>query len=199
MTRWSRANQDWLLFFQDECWFSRFAQPNLSAWAAVGEVVRLVERQAEKDDPEPKALACFGVVRDDTKQVYLYFCDGQPNSEETVVMLHCLVEVARREKKRMLVIIWDQASWHRSQRVRTWVREHNRRAKQEGEVRILTFLLPVKSPWLNPMEPRWVHAKKAVVEPSGELTALELKHRLCAHFQTQPFMVTLKQSSVELH
>jgi hypothetical protein len=67
------------------------------------------------------------------------------------------------------------------------------------DVRILTFLLPVKSPWLNPIEPRWIHAKRAVVEPSGELTAMELKRRLCVHFQADPFATTFKQSLVEVH
>jgi hypothetical protein len=197
--RWARAHQDWLLIAEDECWFSRFAQPNLCAWAAQGDTLRLIEREAQPDDPEPKALACFGSVRDDIEQVYLYFCDGQPNSEGTIVMLHCLVGVARTEKKRVLVIIWDQASWHKSWKVQAWIQDHNRQAKETGDVRILTFLLPVKSPWLNPIEPRWIHAKRAVVEPSGELTAMELKRRLCVHFQAEPFAATLKQSSVEVH
>jgi hypothetical protein len=28
--------------------------------------------------------------------------------------------------------------------------------------------LPVKSPWLNPIEPRWLHGKRAIVEPQGD-------------------------------
>jgi hypothetical protein len=80
----------------------------------------------------------------------LYFCDGQPNSEGTIVMLHGLLGVARREKKRVLVIIWDQASWHKSRKVRAWIQDHNQRAKEMGDVRILTFLLPVKSPGSTP-------------------------------------------------
>jgi hypothetical protein len=66
-----RTHQDWLLIAEDECWFSRFAQPNLCAWAAPGDTLRLMEREAHPDDPDPKALACFGGVRDDTEQVYL--------------------------------------------------------------------------------------------------------------------------------
>jgi len=42
--------------------------------------------------------------------------------------------------------------------------------------------------WLNPIEPRWVHAKRAVYEPDGELTSPELRRRLCAHFETQPLL-----------
>ena len=46
-----------------------------------------------------------------------------------------------------------------------------------GDVRLLVFWLPTKSPWLNPIEPHWGHAKKHVCEPSGELEAHELKRR----------------------
>lgn len=194
MIHWAHERAERLLVEEDECWFSRFAQPNLSAWAAPGQALHLVERQPAKDDPEPKALACFGAVREDTGQVYLYFCEGQPNSKHTVVMLEWLLGIARQEHKRILVVIWDQASWHKSAETRQWVREYNRRAKREGDVRLLTWLLPTKSPWLNPMEPRWVHAKKATVEPDGQLNATELKRRLGAHFRTEPYVPTLKES-----
>jgi hypothetical protein len=46
-----------------------------------------------------------------------------------------------------LLLVWDNAAWHNSQRVRAWIRAHNRRAKREGGVRILVWALPTKSPW----------------------------------------------------
>jgi hypothetical protein len=45
-------------------------------------------------------------------------------------------------------------------------------------VRILPCLLPIKSPWLNPIEPRWIHAQRKVVEPARLLTAAELEDRV---------------------
>jgi len=51
---------------EDECWFSRFAQPRLKAWAEEGEALGLWERSPEKNESEPQALACYGAVRDDT-------------------------------------------------------------------------------------------------------------------------------------
>jgi len=167
---------------QDECWFSRFAQPRLHSWAARGEELHLVERQPKPREPD-KALACFGAVRQDTGERYLYFAEGQPDTAATILMLERLLAVARREEKRVLVIIWDRASWHKSRALKEWQRQHNRAAKWKGDVRLLTCLLPVKSPWLNPMEAHWVHAKRAIVEPDGELSAAELKRRLCAHFE----------------
>ena len=51
-------------------------------------------------------------------------------------------------------LIWDNASWHVSHEVRTWIRAHNRAVKQTGQgVRLVPCLLPIKSPWLNPIEP----------------------------------------------
>jgi hypothetical protein len=176
---------------QDECWFSRFAQPQMHSWAEKGKELRLVERQPARNESD-KAIACFGAVCQDTKERFLYFAEGQPNSENTILMLQQLLEVARQGNKRVLAIIWDRASWHKSKKLMRWKWKHNQAAKRDDDVRLLTCLLPVKSPWLNPMEPHWVHAKRKTVEPAGELTVAELKRRLCAHFQVDINATTLK-------
>jgi transposase len=170
---------------EDECWFSRFAQPQAHAWAEPGAQVRLVQRDPKRGETD-KALACFGALRQDRQQVLLSFSAGQPNSVQMWLFIIGLLAVARAEGKRVLVIIWDNASWHKSAELRGWIRAYNRAAKAAGEPRLLTHLLPVKSPWLNPIEPRWVHAKRSVCEADGELTSPELRRRLCAHFHTQP-------------
>jgi hypothetical protein len=83
----------------------------------------------------------------------------------------------------VLVLIWDNASWHTSREVRRWLGKHNRRAKQSGEgVRIVSCLLPKQSPWLSAIEPKWVHGKRKVVEPEGLLGAYELADRVCRVF-----------------
>ncbi len=80
-------------------------------------------------------------------------------------------------------MIWDNASWHISKAVRTWIRAHNRAVRQQGKgVRIIAFYLPSKSPWLNRMEPHWVHGKRNIVEPARLLTAQEVADRVCAYF-----------------
>jgi hypothetical protein len=151
----------------------------------------LVQRQPTPDEAQ-QALACFGAVEQGSAQVYLYFSHGQPNSAHTAHYLASLLEVARSKHKRVAVVIWDHASWHKSKQVRSWVREHNQHAKAHGDVRLLTFLLPKKSPWLNPSEPRWVHAKRQVCEPDGKISPEEMERRLCAHFDTQPLVPPLK-------
>src|SRR3712207_7463573 len=72
-------------------------------------------------------------------------------------------------------LIWDNAPWHVSQEVRTWIRDHNQRARRDGGCRILVCRLPSRSPWLNPIEPRWAHGKRAVVDPERKLTGEELR------------------------
>lgn len=182
---------DWLLLDQDECWFSRFAQPGLHSWAPSGEPVRLVERQPVPGEPD-QAIACFGAVRQDTAERFLFFCEGQPNTDTVILMLQRLLPVAASEGKRVLAIIWDRASWHKSHKLRCWIHAYNQLAKCNGQIRLLTCLLPIQSPWLNPMEAHWVHAKRKVAEPDGELTAVELKRRLCAHFDVDLCSATLK-------
>jgi hypothetical protein len=91
--------------------------------------------------------------------------------------------MAARLGKRAVLLIWDSASWHESQIVRTWLRVHNRQVKQTGHgVRLIARFLPVKSPWLNPIEPKWLHGKKRVAEPDRLLTAAELADRVCAAY-----------------
>ena len=135
-------------------------------------------------------------IRDrDTDQVCLSFSVGQPNSEQTWLFIIALLAIAPQEGKRVVVIIWDNATWHKSQRLRSWIHLYNQAAKQAGEPRLITHLLPLKSPWLNPMEPIWLHAKRKVVEPDGDLSVKVLKERLCAHFQTTLERATLKVSA----
>jgi hypothetical protein len=49
-------------------------------------------------------------------------------------------------------------------------------------VRILPCPSPARSPWLNPIEPEWVHGKRKVAEPDGLLSADELEARICHCF-----------------
>ena len=82
------------------------------------------------------------------------------------------------------MLLWDNASWHISHAVRTWLRQHNHKVKQTGQgVRILACRLPSKSPWLNPIEPKWVHGKRAIVEPDRLLSAQEVMERVHAYYR----------------
>lgn len=179
--------------FQDETWWSRVTQPNLHAWAAKAEQMRLVEQTAPQDDPDPKALACYGLLvscpaAPETlpEQIWLRFVDGRPVSGITTQYLACCCNHLEQAGKKALLLVWDNASWHISKEVRNWIKAHNRKVRQQGKgVRLVVCSLPSKSPWLNPIEPHWLHAKRNVVEPVRLLTAQELADRVCAHFACQ--------------
>jgi hypothetical protein len=145
--------------------------------------MRLLEKEARKGDPEPKALSCYGLYLPQMAQTWLRFVDGRPVSAITTRFLSWCCRRLRRRGKEALLLIWDNASWHKSHQVRDWIVAHNRYVKASGcGVRIVPCLLPTKSPWLNAIEPQWIHSKRKVVEPERLLGAYELAERVCEVF-----------------
>jgi hypothetical protein len=49
-------------------------------------------------------------------------------------------------------------------------------------VRLVVCQWPSKSPWLNPIEPTWVHGKRAVSEGDRLLRADELEARVYDYY-----------------
>jgi hypothetical protein len=135
----------------------------------------------------PKALACYGLLvrwwetpaTDPAEALWLRFVDGRPiGGVTTQYLAWCCAKVAAAGKTALL-LVWDNASWHVSREVQTWIAAHNRRVKAgEAAARIVASPLPVKSPWLNPIEPKWVHGKNRIVEPTRLLTMDELETRV---------------------
>jgi transposase len=190
LIRLAQRHPDWLLGFADEVWWSRLAHPALYAWQEDDLPLRLIEQTVARDDPDPKALACYGLLARcwDTagqrhEDLWLRFVEGRPVSAVTIDFLLWSAARAQERGKRAVLLIWDNASWHDSQIVRSWVRRHNRAVKQAGHgVRLIVCYLPTKSPWLNPIEPKWLAGKKRVAEPTRLLSARELEDRVCAAF-----------------
>ena len=139
-----------MLVDQDECWFSRFAQPQMHAFATAEDNLRLVQREPEKGESD-KAIACYGAVCDQTKERFFCFADGQPNSEKSIAFLSTLLAVAKARCQRVLVIIWDRATWHLSKKLIRWVRQHNRQAGGPG----------------CPLANLFVTNQESLVEPDG--------------------------------
>jgi hypothetical protein len=111
------------------------------------------------------------------------FVDGRPVSAVTMDFLRWCSERLTTQGMTGVFLVWDHASWHKSQHVRAWIRVHNREVKRTGKgVRFIPCLLPSKSPWLNPIEPTWVHGKRAVSEPTRMLSADELEQRVCSYY-----------------
>ena len=163
------------------------AQPDQHDWVADDERLHLQELTRAKDDVDPKALACYGLLLrrrpQHIDQMLLRFVDGRPVSAVTIDFLAWSSERLAAQGIRGFLLIWVNGSWHKSQQVRDWIGVHNRSVKQTGQgVRIVACLLPSKSPWLNPIEPKWVHGKRAVSEPNRMLSADELEARVYAYY-----------------
>ena len=150
--------------------------------------MRLLDKQKGVPKGERKALSCYGLWLPDEGargQMRLRFVEGRPESAVTEPFLEWVSEELYAAGKRALLMVWDNASWHGSAQIRAWLREHNRQVKRgekEG-VRLIVCFLPTKSPWLNPIEPKWLHGKRAVAEPSRVLTVEELKERVHQHYR----------------
>jgi transposase len=178
------------LGFEDETWWSRFELPAQHAWAEVGHPRRLVEPAVAKNDPDPKALACYGLLvstpadpEGSSDQVWLRFVHGRPVSTLTTQFLNWCCAKLEAAGKSVLLMVWDNASWHISREVKAWIRTHHQQVKQQGHgVRLLSCPLPIKSPWLNSIEPHWIHAKRKVGEADRLLPAQELRDRIYDQF-----------------
>lgn len=143
---------------------------------------------------EPKALACYGLLArwwptatTPQEELCLHFVDGHPVSGLTTAFLTVCCARLAAAGKTALLLVWDNASWHLSRAVRTWIADHNRAVTRgEAAVRLVVCPLPSKSPWLNPIEATWVHGKRRVAEPARLVTSAELEARVYAALGVAP-------------
>ena len=108
---WASTQPGWAIGFLDEVWWSRFALPRLSAWQEKDQPMRLVEQTWQKGDPDPKALACYGVLwqqgpidKPVRKQMSLRFVSGRPVSALTTQFLEwCCSQLQAQNKTSWLL------------------------------------------------------------------------------------------------
>jgi len=199
LIRLAHTHTDWLLGFEDEVWWSRLAFPAVQSWTDATAPPRLMDQAVAKSPMDPaaarKAIACYGLLARDyapdaaaPEALWLRFVVGRPVSAITTRFLAWCAERTAARGKTALLLIWDNASWHISKEVRAWLHTHNRQVKasQQG-ARILVCPLPTKCPWLHPIEPKWMHGKRAVVEPARLLSIPELEERVCAYYSCDHF------------
>ena len=94
--------------------------------------MRLLQKEARKDDPEPKALSCYGLYVPELEETWLRFVDGRPVSAITTQFLCWCCHKLEARGKKALLLVWDNASWHKSRRVSDWIGAHNRKVKDSG-------------------------------------------------------------------
>lgn len=107
---------------------------------------------------KPVSIPAFGptwgevlyVSRDATSDELFWTWQPRTRSDDTIAHLTALLECYR--DKRYLVLIWDNASWHKSQKVTKWIAGHNATSRQRKLPKLFALALPTYSPWLNPTE-----------------------------------------------
>ena len=181
------AQPTWALGLGDAVWWSRLAQPDQHCWTETDAKYKLQELTPPTNAPDPKALACYGLLvrpgPQQADQMWWRFVVGRPVRAVTIAFLAWSSAQLAAQGFTALCLIWDNASWHRSDAVRHWIRQHNQQVKQGAVgVRLVVCPLPSKSPWLNPIEPKWVHGKRAVSEADRLLNADELEARVYAYY-----------------
>ncbi len=156
---WAKRDPSILVVFQDESWFSGTPK-------AVGQYgQRGQPRTAAVPKPAHKckgAWVLYAALEVLTGRVQRFYA---PRCNQTFVrqQLETLLAQAQAAGKRVLVVIWDNASWHTAQALRRWYYRYNQSAKRTGQVRLLLVALPSRSPWLNPLEPVFGQAKRHIV------------------------------------
>ena len=101
LIRLAARHPDWVVGYADEVWWSRLAQPAMHAWGTL----RLHARARAKDDVQPKALACYGLLRTDQDRVLLRFVEGRPVSRVTTDFLAWGADRLAAEGKRVWVLV----------------------------------------------------------------------------------------------
>ena len=75
-----------------------------------------MEQTRAKDDPDPKAVAGYGLlVRDPitcAEDIWLRFVDGRPVSGITTEFVDWCCAKLELMGKRAFLRVWDNASWH---------------------------------------------------------------------------------------
>ncbi len=77
----------WEIGYLDEVWWSRLRQPNMHSWSQQDGPLRLQELSKDKDDPDPKALACYGMLSATCGRMHLCFISGRPGRGVTTDFL----------------------------------------------------------------------------------------------------------------
>jgi hypothetical protein len=93
--------QTWAVGFEDECWWSRLALPTLSSFSEEGKPMRLIQQSFAKDDPEPKAISCYGLYLPELDDTWIRFVDGRPVSSITTRFLSWCAEKLEALGKRL--------------------------------------------------------------------------------------------------
>jgi len=159
LVAWAKRDPSIMLVYQDESWFSGTPKA-VGGYAPAGQTpARRLAKPAHKCKG---AWGLYAVYETLTGRVQRHYA---PRCNQTQVRAHleALLSQYQASGQRVLVVIWDNASWHKGKALRRWYHQYNQQAKRAGKIRLLLVHLPSRSPWLNPIEPVFGQAKRRIV------------------------------------
>lgn len=130
-----------ILYFEDESNISLSPVMGTS-WSPKGEII------VAKVTGKRGSVAAISAISNDGRLVFSLHNSGKRFNSDDIIKF--LGEMLSHHRRRHLVVIMDQASCHKSKKVKQYV---------EQQKRLHVFYLPSYSPDLNPDEQVWNHLK----------------------------------------
>lgn len=156
---WAKQDPSIVVVYQDESWFSGNPKP-VRRYGRPGQPREVaLEKPAQKLKGAWVLYAALEAVSGKVHRHYAPRC----NQTQVRQQLENLLQHFEAEGKRVLVVLWDNASWHTAQALRQWYHRYNQQAKRDGRIRLLLVRLPSRSPWLNALEAVFGQAKRHIV------------------------------------
>ncbi len=176
---WARQDPSIMVVYQDESWFSGNPRP-VRGYGRPGQ-----PRDVSVDKPARKlkgAWVLYAALEAVSGKVHRHYA---PRCNQTQVrqQLEALLQEFQAEGKRVLVVLWDNASWHTAQALRHWYHRYNQQAKREGCIRLWLVPLPSRSPWLNAIEAVFGQAKRHIVGNRKVRPPSRLKQKTERYYQ----------------
>lgn len=141
-----------VVFFQDECHLL-WGDVCGYAWGKTSERIEVPMTNARDKQ------TYFGVLNVSTHKFCIQAFD-KANSETTIAFLQSL---QRQHPQSRIALIWDGASYHRSQTVKDYLASVNQGC-DESDWRITCIRFAPNDPRQNPVEDVWLQAKRFIRE-----------------------------------
>lgn len=161
-----------------------------TSWAARKRPRRIPKNKSWKRGERPPSCALYARMDALRREVQ---GEWHPtwNQEETWTFLDGVIADYQARGSRYLVVFWDHGPWHVAARIAERIAVHNQAAKRTGGLHVCLFFLPIRSPWLMPLEGVFGQTKRAVggfthANLHALQTAVERRFARCTATITHP-------------
>jgi len=147
------------LEYTDESWFVAQESSGVKnhqsgcSWSEVGNAQRVPTSSSKGK----KTLPLYAGMSVKDRQIR-YMFTHKTNTDASIQYLQWRAVQCWERGIRQLYVVWDNATFHLSKALRSWLEEHNDKVRRDGGTSIQLVPMPNKSPWLNLIEVefRWL-------------------------------------------